>query len=78
MQIDKNYGTWKVVCVIREITCNSSDMLLELGVSRKSPAPIQPIGADRPAPPLQPTYEANASDQSAKGVSMPVQCSHQS
>ena len=43
-----------------------------LGVSRKSPAPIQPTGADRPAPPLQPTDEVEASNQSAKGIPMLV------
>ena len=47
-----------------------------LGVSRKSTAPIQPTGTDRPAPPLQPTNEAEARDRSAKGIPMPVQCGH--
>ena len=49
-----------------------------LGVSRKSPTPIQPTDTDHPAPPLQPTDEANTRNQSAKGIPMPVRCGHQS
>ena len=51
---------------------------MHIGVSRKSPAPIQPTGADRPAPLLQPTDEADAGDRSAKGILMPVQCDQRS
>ena len=49
-----------------------------LGVSKKSSAPIQPTGADRPAPLLQLTDEADAGDRSAKGILMPVQCDQRS
>ena len=47
-----------------------------VGVSKKSPALIQPTGADRPAPPLQPTTKADVGDRSAKGIPMPERCSH--
>ena len=49
----------------------------EVGVCRKSPWPIQLIGADLPTSPLQPTDKADVGDWSAKGVLMSVWCSHQ-
>ena len=48
----------------------------QIGVSTKTPSLIQPTGANLPTPPLQPIDEANAEDRSAKGVPMPVRCSH--
>ena len=48
----------------------------QIGVSTKMPSLIQPTGANLPTPPLQPIDEANAGDRSAKGVPMPVWCSH--
>ena len=48
----------------------------QIGVSTKTPSLIQPTGANLPTPPLQPIDKANAGDRSAKGVPMPVQCSH--
>ena len=48
----------------------------QIGVSTKTPSLIQPTGANLPTPPLQPIDEANAGEWSAKGVPMPVRCSH--